>query len=143
MKHNLREFRKFILRGNVVDLAVAVVIGAAFNAIVQALVKDVVTPLIGAFYKQQSFATANFDIYGSKVLYGDFINAVVSFAIVAAVVFFLIVQPVNKLIALTNRKKQPEDPTTKKCPECLSEIPKAALRCKFCTTKLPADKPAK
>lgn len=140
MKKNLQEFRKFILRGNVVDLAVAVVIGAAFNSIVQALVKDVVTPLIGAVYKQQSFATASIDLNGSKILYGDFINAVISFVIVAAVVFFLIVQPINKLVALANRKKQPEDPTTKKCPECLSEIAKAATRCKFCTVKQPAIK---
>jgi large conductance mechanosensitive channel len=140
MKKNLREFRKFILRGNVVDLAVAVVIGAAFNSIVQALVKDVVTPLIGAIYKQQAFSTASFDFHGSKILYGDFINAVISFLIVAAVVFFLIVQPINKLIAIANRKKQPEDPTTKKCSECLSEIAKAAARCKFCTVKQPAVK---
>ena len=138
MKKNLKEFRKFILRGNVVDLAVAVVIGAAFNAIVQAFVKDVVTPLIGAFYKQQSFSEAFFTINGSKIMYGDVVNAIISFLAVAAVVFFLIVQPVNKLIALSNRNKKPEDPTDKKCPECLSEIPKAATRCAFCTTKLPA-----
>jgi len=140
MKKNLREFRKFILRGNVVDLAVAVVIGAAFNAIVQALVKDVVTPLIGAFYKQQSFSEAYFTVHGGKIMYGDVVNATISFIAVAAVVFFLIVQPVNKLISIANRKKQPEDPTTKKCSECLSEIPKGALRCKFCTVKQPAAK---
>jgi len=140
MKKNLREFRKFILRGNVVDLAVAVVIGAAFNSIVQALVKDVVTPLIDSIYKQQAFSTASINIGDSKILYGDFLNAVISFVIVAGVVFFLIVQPINKLVAIANRKKQPEDPTTKKCPACLSEIAKAATRCKFCTTKLPATK---
>jgi large conductance mechanosensitive channel len=140
MKNNLREFRKFILRGNVVDLAVAVVIGAAFNSIVQALVKDVVAPLIGAFYKQQSFSEAYFTVNGSHIMYGDVINAAISFVAVAAVVFFLIVQPVNKLVAIANRKKQPEDPTTKKCSECLSEIPKAATRCKFCTVKQSAGK---
>lgn len=140
MKNSLKEFRKFILRGNVVDLAVAVVIGAAFNAIVQSIVKDVVTPLIGALYKQRSFENAFFTVHGSKILYGDVINAIISFVVVAAVVFFLIVQPINKLIAVANRNKKPEDPSTKKCPECLSEIPKAATRCKFCTTKLAAEK---
>lgn len=142
MKNNLKEFRTFILRGNVVDLAVAVVIGAAFNAIVQAMVKDVVTPLIGAIYKQQSFGTAFFRLHGSKIMYGDVVNSIISFIIVAIVVFFLIVQPINKFIALANRNKKSDDPTTKKCPECLSEIPKAATRCKFCTTKLKAE-PAK
>jgi len=136
LKDQLQEFKKFVLRGNVVDLAVAVVIGAEFNSIVQAMVKDVITPLIGAIYKSGDFAKQTFDVHGSKLLYGDFINAVISFVIIAAVVFFLIVQPVNKLIAISNRNKKPEDPTTKKCPECLSEIPKLATRCKFCTAKL-------
>jgi large conductance mechanosensitive channel len=107
---------------------------------VQALVKDVVAPLIGAFYKQQSFSEAYFTVNGGHIMYGDVINAAISFVAVAAVVFFLIVQPVNKLVAIANRKKQPEDPTTKKCSECLSEIPKAATRCKFCTVKQSAAK---
>jgi len=136
MKKTLSEFKKFILRGNVVDLAVAVVIGASFNSIVQALVKDIITPFIGIFYKQQQFGEAYFSIQGSKFMYGDFINAITSFVIIAAVVFFLVMQPLNRLVAYSNRNKKPEDPSSQKCPECLSEIPKAATRCKFCTTKL-------
>lgn len=138
MKKTLQEFRKFILRGNVVDLAVAVVIGAAFNSVVQALVKDVITPLIGAVYNEKQFSNAFFTINDSKILYGDVINSIISFVVVAAVVFFFIVQPVNKLITLSNKTKKPAEPTEKKCPECLSEIPKAATRCKFCTAKLKA-----
>lgn len=140
MKNQLREFKKFILRGNVVDLAVAVVIGAAFNSIVQALVKDIVTPLIGVFYRQQQFSEAYVVLRDQKLLYGDFVNAVISFVVIAGVVFFIIVQPINKLIALSIRNKKSEDPSTKKCPECLSEIPRAATRCKYCTAKLAAQK---
>ncbi|MDB5166262.1 MAG: mscL [Candidatus Saccharibacteria bacterium] len=130
----LKDFKKFILRGNVVDLAVAVVIGAAFSAIVQSLVKDFITPLIGALYSQTKFGEAFFTFRGSHFLYGDFINAVINFLIVAAIVFFLVVTPVNKLVALSKRKDEPTaEPTTKKCPECLSEVPLAAKRCAFCT----------
>lgn len=136
----LKEFRQFILRGNVIDLAVAVVIGAAFNSVVQALVKDFITPLIAAIYKQQQFSSSSFHFHGSTFLYGDFINTFISFLIIAAVVFFLVVQPINKLIALSKRNKTSEDPSTKKCPECYSEIPIKATRCAFCTTKLPATK---
>jgi large conductance mechanosensitive channel len=132
----LRDFKKFILRGNTVELAVAVVVGAAFGAIVTALVKDMITPLIAAIGGQPDFSGLTFTINGSKFLYGDFINAVISFVLIAAVVFFLVIQPLNKLMAHANRNKIPEDPTDKKCPECLSEIPKAATRCAFCTTKL-------
>lgn len=132
----LQEFKKFILRGNVVDLAVAVVVGAAFNSVIQAFVRDMITPLIAAVYRQDKFSEAFFTINGSKFLYGDFINNVISFLIVAAVVFFLVVQPLNKLTALTAKKTTTEEPTTRKCPECLSEIPKAATRCSFCTSKI-------
>lgn len=132
----LKDFKKFILRGNTVDLAVAVVVGAAFGAIVSALVRDLITPLIAAVGGQADFSKLQFSINGSRFLYGDFINAVIAFAIIAAVVFFLIVQPVNKLVARANRNKTTPETSTIKCPECLSEIPKAATRCAFCTTKL-------
>jgi large conductance mechanosensitive channel len=134
----IKDFKKFILRGNVVDLAVAVVIGAAFGAIVTALVKDFITPLIGAIYKSSSFANAYFTVNGSKFMYGDFANAVLSFVIIAAVVFFLVITPINKLQARAARNKTPEDPTEKKCPECLSEVPAKATRCAFCAIKLKA-----
>ena len=134
----LKDFRKFILRGNMVDLAVAVVVGAAFNTIVQSLVKDMVTPLIAALGGKPNFSSLFFTLHNSKFLYGDFINAVISFLIVATVVFFFVVQPINKLVAYSNRMKTTEEPTNKKCPECLSEIPKAATRCAYCTAKLKA-----
>ncbi len=136
----LKEFKKFILRGNVVDLAIAVVIGAAFNAVVQSLVKDFITPLISAVYKQQKFSEAFFTIRGSHFMYGDFINTFVSFFIIAAVVFFLVVQPINKLVSIANRNESTPEPSTIKCPHCLSEIPKAATRCAFCTSKLEVSK---
>lgn len=133
----LKDFKKFILRGNVVDLAVAVVVGAAFTAIVNSLVKDIITPLVGAFYNQKEFSKAFFTIHGSQILYGDFINAVISFLIIASIIFFLVVQPVNKLTAIAKRRDQPTpEPNTQKCPACLSEIPKAATRCAFCTIDL-------
>lgn len=132
----LKDFKKFILRGNVVDLAVAVVIGAAFTSIVTALVKDLITPLIAALVGEHDFSKLYFTVNGSQFMYGDFINAVISFLLVASVVFFFVVQPVNKLVAYGNRNKQSDDPTTKKCPECLSEIPVKATRCAHCTSKL-------
>lgn len=132
----LKDFKKFILRGNVVDLAVAVVIGAAFSAIVSSLVKSFITPLIGAIYKQDKIAEAYFTINGSRFLYGEFLNALINFAIVAAVVFFLVVTPVNKMISLSKRSEETPEPNTKKCPECLSEVPLAATRCAFCTSPL-------
>jgi large conductance mechanosensitive channel len=130
-----KEFRKFILRGNVVDLAVAVVVGAAFNSVVQGLVKDVITPFIAAIGGQPDFSKLTFQLNGSTFLYGDFINAVISFLIIAATIFFFVVQPINKLQARVNRNKTTEDPSEKKCPECLSEIPLKATRCAFCTTR--------
>lgn len=132
----LKDFKKFILRGNTVDLAVAVVVGGAFGAIVTALVKDMITPLIGAIGGKHDFSRLTFDINGSKFMYGDFLNAVISFLLIASVVFFFVVQPVNKLLTIAAKSKDTEEPTTKKCPECLSEVPKDATRCKFCTSKL-------
>jgi large conductance mechanosensitive channel len=132
----LAEFKKFIMRGNVVDLAVAVVVGAAFNNVVQAVVKDIITPLIAAIGGQHDFSKLTFKLHGSTFLYGDVINFVISFIVIAAVVFFLVVQPLNKLQARAARNKKPEDPTDKKCPECLSTIPVNATRCAFCTSKL-------
>lgn len=132
----LQEFKKFILKGNVVDLAVGVVIGVAFGAVVTAFVKDLITPLIAALGGQPDFSGLSVTINHSKFLYGDFINAVVSFVIIAAVIFFFVVKPINKIHERATRNKTPEDPTEKKCPECLSEIPKAAKRCKFCTSKV-------
>lgn len=136
----LKEFRKFILRGNVVDLAVAVVIGAAFNAVVQSVVKDFITPLITGFSsggrKLEGIYTFHLRSHVFSFAWGDFLNTLISFLAIAAVVFFLVVQPLNKLQSLANKRKTPEEPTDRKCPECLSEIPKAAKRCAFCTAKV-------
>ena len=133
----MRGFRTFLLRGNVVDLAIAVVIGVAFTAVVTAFVKDLVTPLIAALGGKPDFAGLYFAINKSRFLYGDFINAIVAFLIIAAVVYFLVVIPYTAMVA-RSRKEPPADPTTKKCPECLSEIPKDARRCAFCTSPQPA-----
>src|SRR5256885_4809679 len=132
-----RGFRTFLLRGNVVDLAIAVVIGVAFTAVVTAFVKDLVTPLIAALGGKPDFASLYFTINKSKFLYGDFINAVIAFIIIAAVIYFLVVVPYTAMVA-RSRKEPPADPTTKKCTECLSEIPVGARRCAFCTSPQPA-----
>jgi large conductance mechanosensitive channel len=133
----MNEFKEFILRGNVVDLAIAVVIGAAFSGIVGALVKDLITPLIAAIGGKPDFSALYFTINNSRFLYGDFINAVISFLIIAAVIFFLVLRPLNVLLART--KKGPEPVVTAKdCPYCLSSIPLAATKCAFCTADLPA-----
>ena len=131
----LNDFKAFILRGNVVDLAIGIVIGAAFGTVVSALVKDLITPLIAAIFKQPDFSKLQFTMNGSTFFYGDFINAVVSFVILAAVVFFLIVRPMNFLIA-RSKKEPPPDPATRNCPECLSTIPSAATRCAFCSVEV-------
>jgi large conductance mechanosensitive channel len=124
-------FRKFILRGNVVDLAVAVVIGAAFGSVVQALVKDLITPLIGAFGGVPDFSALFFTVNGSKFLIGEFINAVLSFLLLAAVVYYFVVLPVTRVM---DRIAPPVPITTRECPFCLSKIPVKARRCAFCTS---------
>ena len=129
-------FKQFMLRGNVLDLAVAVVMGAAFGAVVTALVKDLITPLIAAIIGKPDFSAIEFTVNGSKFLIGDFINAVVSFLLIGAAVYFFIVLPVNQLLARMRRGEAAPDPTTKKCPECLSDIPIAARRCAFCTSPI-------
>jgi large conductance mechanosensitive channel len=129
----MKGFKAFLLRGNVVDLAVAVVIGVAFGAVVTAFVKDLVTPLIAALGGKPDFAALYFTINHSKFLYGDFIDALIAFLIIAAVIYFFVVVPINALIA-RSRKEPPADPTTKKCSECLSDIPLGARRCAFCTS---------
>ena len=130
------EFKSFLLRGNLVDLAVAIVIGVAFGAVVNALVKDVVTPLIAAIAGKPDFGALTFTIHRSRFFYGDFINALITFFSVAAAIFFFVVQPVNALTA-RYRKIPPPDPSVKKCLECLSDIPSEARRCAFCTSEVP------
>jgi large conductance mechanosensitive channel len=131
----VKEFREFILRGNLVDLAVAVVIGTAFGAVVAAFVKNIVTPLIAAIGGQPDFSALTFKINGSAFLYGEFINALLTFVIIAAVVFFFVVKPVNALMA-RNKVDTATDAPTRGCPECLSDIPIAATRCAFCTSEV-------
>jgi large conductance mechanosensitive channel len=128
----LKGFGQFLMRGNVVDLAVAVVIGAAFGAIVTALVKDLITPLIAAIFGKPDFSAIVFTINGSKFAIGDFINAVIAFVLVAAAIYFFVVAPLNAVNARFAKKPEAA-PETAVCPECLSEIPAAAKRCKFCT----------
>jgi large conductance mechanosensitive channel len=131
----MKGFKQFLLRGNVVDMAVGIVVGAAFGAVVTGFVKDLLTPFIAAMVKQPDFSGLVFTINGSKFLYGEFINALVSFLIIAAAIYFFVVIPVNTLVA-RSRKEPAADPTTRKCPECLSEIPINARRCAFCTTQI-------
>ena len=131
----MQDFKAFLLRGNVVDLAVAVVIGVAFGAVVTSLVEDLLTPLIAAIFGEPDFSSLTFTINGSQFFYGNFINALFSFITIATVIFFLVVTPMNALIA-RSRREPPADPTTKKCPECLSEIPIGARRCAFCTSEV-------
>ncbi|HXF50822.1 MAG TPA: large conductance mechanosensitive channel protein MscL [Dehalococcoidia bacterium] len=131
----VRDFKQFLLRGNVVDLAVAVVIGTAFGAVVSAMVEDLITPIIAAVAGKPDFSALTFTVNDSTFRYGHFINAVVSFLLIATAVFFFVVVPVNALVARA-RREPPVDPTTKKCPECLSEIPIDARRCAFCTSEV-------
>lgn len=130
-----KEFRKFILRGNVVDLAVGVIIGAAFNGVVQSLV-TMITQLLPS--KGGQFTSAHFHLLGRDIIYGPFVNSMISFVLVAAVVFFFIVQPINKLSEIAARKKTTDESTTKKCPHCLSVIPKEATKCMYCTSSFSA-----
>ena len=133
-------FRQFILRGNVIDLAIAVVIGVAFGAVVTAFVKDLLTPLIAAVGGQPDFSALTFTINNSKFLYGDFINAIIGFIIIAAVVYFMIVVPMNRMNSSTAKPGAPKPPATRRCPECLSDIPVGARRCMYCTAQVSPQK---
>jgi large conductance mechanosensitive channel len=130
----MKGFKQFLLRGNVIDLAVAVVVGGAFGAVVTALVKDLITPLIAAIVGKPDFSGILFTVNGSKFMLGDFVNAVVSFLLVGSAVYIFVVLPVNTIMARIKRGEAPPDPTTKQCPECLSTIPIAARKCAFCTS---------
>jgi large conductance mechanosensitive channel len=132
-------FKQFLLRGNVVDMAVGIVVGAAFGTVVTSFVKDLLTPLIAAIpiIHARDFSALAFELNGTKFLIGDFVNAIVSFFIIATAVYFAVVLPVNALVARM-RRQPPADPTTKKCPECVSEIPIQAKKCAFCTSTLQA-----
>ncbi len=132
----LKGFKEFVLRGNVLDLAIAVVIGAAFTNVINALVKDLITPLIGAIAGKPDFSAWVVTVNGSPFLIGDFINAVIAFVLMAAAVYFFVVVPMNAWLERRRRGEAPADPTTKKCPECISEVPIAARRCAFCTSAL-------
>jgi large conductance mechanosensitive channel len=131
------EFKQFLLRGNVIDLAVAFVVGAAFAALVQAAVADLLTPLVAAIFGQPDFSDLTFTINGSVFRYGHFLNVLIAFVTISFVVFFFVVKPINRLMELSRRRESP-DPTTRKCPECVSEIPVDARRCPFCTSEVAA-----
>jgi len=132
----LQNFKQFILRGNVIDLSVGIVVGAAFTSVVNSLVKDMLTPFISAIIKAPDFSYLTFTVHGSVFRYGDLLNAVISFLIVAITVYFFVVAPINHLTNRSKRQQKPVDPTTKKCPECKSEIPVDATRCAHCTIEL-------
>ncbi|HEY3768717.1 MAG TPA: large conductance mechanosensitive channel protein MscL [Candidatus Angelobacter sp.] len=134
----LQGFKQFILRGNVLDLSVAVVIGAAFGAVVTAFVTNILTPLIAAVVSKPDFSAFNLTINGAVISYGNFLNALIAFLLVATAVYFFMVAPMNAWKARAARNAAPVDPTSKKCPECLSEIPIAARRCAFCTSVVSA-----
>ncbi|MFI5283685.1 MAG: large conductance mechanosensitive channel protein MscL [Candidatus Dormibacterales bacterium] len=133
----MKGFRTFVLRGNVIDLAVGIVVGVAFGALITGFVKDLITPLIAAIGGKPDFSGLTFTINNSKFLYGDFINLLVSFVVIAAVIYFFVVVPYTALLARM-KKEPPSDPTTKNCPECLTEIPIAAKRCSACAQPQPA-----
>ena len=133
----MKDFREFLLRGNLVDLAVGIVIGVAFGAVVTALVSDLITPLIAAIGGQADFSTLSFKINGSRFLYGSFLNALISFVVISAVVFFFVVKPVNALLQ-RYKSDPPVDETMRECPHCLSNIPVGARRCAFCTQEVAA-----
>jgi large conductance mechanosensitive channel len=129
----LREFREFLLRGNLIEIAVGLVLALAFTAVVTSLVEDVITPLIAAVFGQPDFSGLEFEINGSVFRYGEFLNAVLAFVLIAAVLFFLVVKPLNALAA---RRAAAEGPSARECPECLSEIPAGARRCAHCTAEV-------
>jgi large conductance mechanosensitive channel len=128
----LAGFKKFLLRGNVIDLAVAVVIGAAFGAVVTSFVTNILTPLIAAMFGKPDFSAYSATLNGSQITYGAFLNSLIAFLLIAAAVYFFMVAPMNAWTARARRGEAPPDPTTKKCPECVSDIPIAARRCAFC-----------
>ncbi len=134
----LREFRAFLLRGNVIDLAIAVVLGSAFATVVTALVKDLLTPLVAALFGSHDFSRLSFRVNGSVFAYGDFLNAVLSFLIIAAVIFFLVVKPVMLFEARFDSTVTDAPPSLRECPRCLSTVPAAATRCAHCTSDLAA-----
>ena len=131
-------FREFVLRGNVVDLAVGVVIGAAFGGVVTAFTKDLLTPLIAAVVGKPDFSAIVLDVNGSKLLVGDFLNALISFVIVAFAVYYFVVLPINALMARLKKEPPAAEATTRACPECLSQIPLGAKRCAFCSVPVAA-----
>ena len=135
MRSWANEFKQFLLRGNVIDLAVAFVIGVAFAAVVDSAVEDLLTPLVAAIFGQPDFSDLTFEINNSTFRYGEFLNALISFVTIAFVVFFFVVKPINRLMELSRRRESP-DPSTRKCPECVSEIPIDARRCAFCTSEV-------
>ena len=135
MKNLLKEFRAFLFRGNVVDLAVAVVLGIAFGLVIKALVADLLTPIIALIFGKPDFGTLSFTINSSHFLYGDFINNLISFASVAAAIFFFVVKPMSAMAARRAKGEAEPEADTRPCTECLSEIPKAARRCAFCTAQ--------
>lgn len=132
----LSGFRAFVLRGNVIDLAVAVVIGAAFGAVVTAFVKDLITPLIAALFGKPDFSAIGFTINNARFLVGDFLNAVLAFVLVAAAIYFFVIVPLERITA--GRKKSEDTPAMKECPFCLESVPMAATRCRACTSNLSA-----
>jgi large conductance mechanosensitive channel len=138
----LSGFKQFILRGNVIDMAVGVVIGAAFGGVVTALTKDLLTPLIAAIVGKPDFSSIGFTVGTTVFPVGDFINTVVTFLLIAAAVYFFVVTPINALVSRMRKAPAPADPTTKKCPECMSEIPIDARRCAHCTQPVPLGKAA-
>jgi large conductance mechanosensitive channel len=136
MSRLLKEFRAFLFRGNVVDLAVAIVLGIAFGTVIKALVTDLLTPIIALIFGKPDFGALSFTINNSQFLYGDFINALIAFVSVAAAIFFFVVKPLNVIAARRAAGAPDPNSDTRPCPECLSEIPKAARRCSFCTAVL-------
>jgi large conductance mechanosensitive channel len=132
----LNEFKQFLMRGNVVDMAVGIVIGAAFGGVVTALVENLVTPLISAVAKLPDFSSLSVTLNGSELMYGNFINAFLSFVLVAAAIFFFVVKPMNAVAEKMKKEEAPADPTTKECVQCCGEIPMKAKRCKHCTQQV-------